>query len=396
MLHANPLVVRRMSVHLAQWLRTMNHRTSTVQLISLCVTRKLGGGSLCLHYMIIRRQDHNQQNQDKMMNESYSNMTDNKTMAEESNTTYTKVDEAVINYDSIDWTTHMAAAGLVSLAFLGCHLHGSLIGYLNKKPPGKESLIDIPNRVLFRSLQGNCLCWGTMTIVRSYFVDPGDTFAKIWMWPAFDFLTITIIFLGLNPLIQIVLFRNPSTILPISDQTLNRVLTIGTCAALALMNLICQVNGYLPPSYYSIRGMKAKFPLFQQIRDGSFVIQAIFFTIIRIFLRTKTHKKTESTQILSNRVILFNINSMIFGLSLFHVFGFPHNAVLHFGSILFHNIMPATIIISNQATREYFSQNHKFLSTLIGKLLKFGSLLKPRRRVEPAQELQAIRQASAA
>lgn len=276
-----------------------------------------------------------------------------------------KVGDVMVDCQSITSVlTNLSAAVLISLAIIGCRLHGLIYNYLSTKPLGQESLMDIPNKLLFRLLQANAIMWAFLVISRRYIVDTGDVLAKIWMWPAYDLATLEILSLGLNPIIQIILVKNPSMVLPISDKTVYRLLVGISFMAFGAMNLICHLCRCWPPSYYSVRGMSPQFPLFQQIRDGFFVLEAVVCFAIRIFLKTKNSGPTSqrSTQILSNRVILFILVAMVIGLSLFHIFGLSQVMTLHFGSIMFFIVLPALLILDNPALNRHFCNRHNRLS----------------------------------
>ena len=246
-------------------------------------------------------------------------------------------------------------AGYVTISF---KLNLFILRYLNTKPLGLQSLMDIPNKYLFRVLLLLTIISAFTHATMVFMDDPGDFYMRILMWAQLDIGVMLQSAISSNAIIQLILIGNPTLELPFSDSVTNIIYHSIQIIPLFMINLIGSLNGFLGPNYYRFRGI----PI---VKSESFVeiifiiINATLFLIplcIRIFIAIK-YKPSCPNQLVSNNALLVSLTLT-----------FPFLIMLHFSNINFKYIIapnpiivtclfPLAIILSHEKCKKKFLHN---------------------------------------
>lgn len=278
----------------------------------------------------------------------------------------------------------MAASAVFLAEMVACwKLHSLIIRYLKNKPLGNQSLLDAFHKIMFRSSQGFILTGSIQIIMERIFIDTGDVVAKIWMWAIYDCTTALGIVTGLNPIVQLLLVKNPSHELPLSDKWMER-LTLGfVWLPILIMNAVCTVLGFYPPSYDMLRGQEVHHPGFGIIRLIIFALSALAFGSIRLIIHlTKGSNREQSRHLLSEKVTWMAAILFIF-ITLAVVFGLQNYLVEILG--FFYVLLNFTIIATNARLLENFKSDFPWIYQTIFKIRFIRN-----RSIQPLEDIDLI------
>ena len=141
----------------------------------------------------------------------------------------------------------------VIVAVVGWQLSTWILSYIKTKPPGMQSLMDIPNTFQFWYMRIYGVMWLIFTTLNLLTLDSGDIMAKIIMWPLNNFHTIVFLTTILTPVTQVVLIKRPGIELPITDDMAFGILNAIILVFMMVANVICHYIGWYPSTYYILR-----------------------------------------------------------------------------------------------------------------------------------------------
>lgn len=166
---------------------------------------------------------------------------------------------------------------------IGWKLYGSIIHYLNNKPPGEQQPMDIIHNISYQSARFCILISLPFIFFNFAFVDSGDIIAKILMWPTYLTSATATLIMALNPLLQYILPRIMTDGCSISDNALYFLTNFVLWTPYLIVTAICTPLGIYPPCYFMMRGQEIQNPEFQ---IAYFLSSSIFFltAILSLFL----------------------------------------------------------------------------------------------------------------
>lgn len=198
-------------------------------------------------------------------------------------------------------------------AILGWKFFSLIIYYLDQKPYGEQTLMDIAHRTMINTIRIMYLIAIIFITVDGICLDTGDVVAKLLMWPPYDYNTMATLYIGMDPLVQLILANNPQLQVPFSDETAKWILNLILWTPMIIMNIVCTEMGFYPPSYYTLRGQKAKYPMFRHIRSGLFILAILVFVVVRIVIYRDYHRPDRDGNVPEPSRNLLNFKVMIFG-----------------------------------------------------------------------------------
>lgn len=268
------------------------------------------------------------------------------------------------------WLALMRDVGFAGVALLGLSLNSAITKYLNNKPLGQQSILDVPYTFLFNTVKINILIWLPFVITINHSDVVGHVIATLLMWPSYDAGTIFIILIGVCPTIQAILVYNDSIELPFSDKAFKLSLWIGIWLPFLLMNLICSLCGVYPPVYDSLRKLPPKnigFDLFRAIVSS---ISISVFILIRLVLCCKhREEKSKSNQLLNNKVMILTSVFIFLSFLSFLIFKVDGPTMWSVNCAIVFISLPTSVILSHSNLISH-SSIQSFYGVRILKLLK--------------------------
>lgn len=155
-------------------------------------------------------------------------------------------------------------------AVVGCQLMQLIINYLKDKPLGSQSLMDAYDRITFQTWHVTALAGFMQVSLQRIFVDAGKIIATVWMWPMYDLASVSTLVAGMSPLVQLGLVKVPWIPQQVKDKDMKRMIISFLWIPTIVMNVVCTVKGYYPPSYYDLRGQEVQYPMFIHARLMTF------------------------------------------------------------------------------------------------------------------------------
>lgn len=301
------------------------------------------------------------------------------------NQTWYHVGEVIVDGSSLHPFIILQTGLLIGLAIVGIFLHDCILGYLQHKALGNQSLMDLPNYFYIWINRYQCYVWIMFSVIRMHFVSVGPTFAKLIMWLSYDGETLTILGLGLVALIQVFLVSRPGVIFGITDNSLYYFMVILTCTPLIVINIVCHCLNIYPPVFYALTLQEIKYPLFDHIRNGITFVAIAFFFITRtyIFFTKKLSDKAPSGQLLKTKSIALTFLLITILFVSFQFSGLPRHLAARFASFIYGLIYPTSIIMLSENVAKHCAKQHPAMCKI---LLSLHKVIHVRRqlRVTPA------------
>ena len=305
------------------------------------------------------------------------------------NSTILNCSDFVISVDDNFSLTRICHSIIAMICFTaGWYFSGAILDYLNSKPLGQQSLMDIPQRFLFYMHRLAICVWLFFIMVTNHTIDPGHLVAVFYMWPAFCCTSILFTVIGIHPVLQMIIVENPSLELPFSDMTAFWIFCNILWIPHILISTLSWLNGCYPPGYYLIRKMDpwkfGKTVVFSNVRSAIMLILAVLFWSIRIKLYFQ-HKSLGigSSQLLSTKVVV-----------LITIVGIANSAVIYLvrtpkiiGSlqvaVVTVIIFPAMVIFTNDKIRtKYMAQNKAIKKVIDGCLESMKIYCKVKKKIQ--------------
>lgn len=195
---------------------------------------------------------------------------------------------------------------LVAEIAIGSQLFDFIVQYLEDKPLGQQSIMDVFHKTMLRSVKSMSIVVTPYMILRRSCLDSGDWLSKILMWPVFDCITVSTLTIGINPIVQLILALNEGLEMPFSDKWLYRILMAAMWIPMILSNLVCSYFGYLPPVYYMLRQREVEYHAFGYIRLAIFLLSLLAYTAgwFLVGRISKKHKEPKK-HLLNSKVNMF-------------------------------------------------------------------------------------------
>lgn len=306
------------------------------------------------------------------------------------NKTTLVIGEVVLD-TSESWTIPSIFIDIFGLTWMAIArwLAGSAKSYLESKPLGMESLMDIPLKLTFRILRIITIAMAISLLITNHEVDVGDTMAKILMWPLFDITVIAFYMLATIPITQAVLVANPGLELPISDSLASKFLLLVITGPVLILNIILHLEGIYPPPYYGLRRLpltNAQVP-FQAAVLVMFVIIVLAFIVVRItiywFNKHKDKSHPQSGQLLTNKALICILCILACFFAILQGIDQGSHAILAI-NIMFGSVMITITFFSNQLSA-HLKKSHIFLHSMLNCFRR-----RPCKKVEPALEMSQL------
>lgn len=266
----------------------------------------------------------------------------------------------------------------------------SILRYLDSKPMGKQSIMDIGHRGLLTSIKFISITGNIFFIVVQGTEDSGHILAKILMWPVYDCSSNFFIHLMINPIIQIALTRWPHLELPFSDDTAYYILMMITFVPMAIVNLILDLCGYNPPPYNLMRKWAVVHTQFWECRRYFIITACCLVIIMRIGLfmyrmgccQRKTGNNSQTIRIKGTKQMLSNTVLIMSGMFLVLLSFFIQKTpyfILDLALYVFSVTLPILLIISNSSIRDQVLRG----LPCTGPMLDLWTKIKPKNKVQP-------------
>lgn len=296
------------------------------------------------------------------------------------NGTILKIDDMQIDCSIWLLAKLMASAVLLVEIITGWKLIGAILGYLERKPPGEQSLMDIFHRIMFTSIQWQCLAVFIQILIRRIFLDTGHILASLYMWVMYDCSSVTVMAIGLNPLVQLILARNPGIQLPLSDATVYWLSKITLWLPLLIMNVICSALGCNPPSYNYMRDQELEHPAFVYVRSIILGLFLIAFIAANLIIRCGQKSSTEPAKHLMNNKVMLAFCTILILILIF----VACNIMIYLVElimILLVILLPMIMIATNENLHQGIKLHHPLIAKVIDSATK--CMRKRSSRVDP-------------
>lgn len=292
-----------------------------------------------------------------------------------------------VNWSSLNIGKSMVEIWLLLLAE-SCTTSG--LDYLDRKPLGSQSILDIPQRLHLQTIRGTVMIRVLATLIHNHLTDSGHLIASIIMWPFLDLMHASLFLLGFNSLVQLILVLNPGFQLPVRDGLAYWILFMGVLGPLLIMNIICHVKGTYPPIYYVLRGCTDNSGRgFVILATTLFIIIILVYTVVRLFIyfRSPSAERKLSNQLISNKMNIILIPIVWSSLILMLTMG-DHVDKLLTTSIML-TIFMGIFIMANPKLLKHYLRSHPCLAKSLKAMKKMCG--KESSKVKPSEtELSVI------
>ena len=181
------------------------------------------------------------------------------------------------------WKVFLDILALVSM-MVGFSMSCIIIKYLDNKPTGSQSVIDVPTKIIFKAIRALNVVLCSMSILDNHILDPGEIITNVVAWSIYNLITIISLMLTIISALQIVKLVNPSYELPTDDKVLSISLKVMAVILMTVTPIVCPLFDINPPMYFMMRGIPfpTHLPIFVKIKAISSAITFILYYSVRI------------------------------------------------------------------------------------------------------------------